>query len=134
MIKYLVFTLSLMIASFAFNQKNPKFKPGKGIVKLNVLSGEQKIKVGQKFYYSGHTHGSVGETYSLSCSSSGFKKVDSHFTYDNIKKSEMSGGDGGTKTVVYEALKPGTYNVTISNMFRGDVLSTSEIKITVLEK
>lgn len=132
--KYLVFTLALMIASLSFSQKNKKFKPEKDMVKLHVLQGEAKMKVGQKFYYSDHTHGSVGEEFKISCSSSAFKQVDSHFSYDDPKKANMSGGDGGTKTFVYEALKPGEYTVTIRDIFRGDTKNTYELKITVLEK
>ena len=132
--KYLIFTFAILCVSLSFSQKNKKFIPEKDMVKISLLPGEHTMKVGQKFYYSGHTHGSVGEQYSISCQSSAFEQVDKHFVYDDIKKSEMSGGDGGTMTMVYQALKPGVYTVIIKDLFRGEVKYTYELKITVKEK
>lgn len=127
----LIFLIAFTIPSIA--QKNKKFKPEKDMVGISVIEGEYEMKVGDKFYYSGHTHGSVGEEFSLSYDSDAFKQIDKHFCYDDPKKAEMSGGDGGTRTYTYQVLKKGEYTLVIKDLFRGDVKNTYEVKIKVVE-
>lgn len=110
-----------------------KFKPEKGMINVNSLQGNYTIKVGQKIYLSESVHGSVGETASVYASGYCLKLVDTHFSYNNFKNSDMSGGDAGVKTFIYEAVKIGESEIEVKEMFRGDVRNTNTIKITVVE-
>lgn len=111
--------------------KTKKFKPSKDMVNLFTLKGKITMKLGQKGYYSGHVHGSVGITKSAYTSDDGVKLIDTHFSYDDDRKANMSGGDAGTKTFIFKAEKKGTYTLKIEDGYRGDVKSVTEIEITV---
>jgi hypothetical protein len=111
--------------------KTKKFKPTKKMVALNVLQKEFKIKTGQQCYYTGSVHGSVGNTISVWSEGNGLKLSKTYFDYNNPKKSNMSGGDGGMKTFVFDSIKKGTYFVIVEESFRGDVQHTYKIKVIV---
>ncbi|OJJ14275.1 hypothetical protein BKI52_43100 [marine bacterium AO1-C] len=130
--KQLIFiTLLLGLANCTYSQ-NKRFKPTKGMIALSPLAGAVKLKVGQKAYYQTTVHGSVGFATRVSSASYRiFKLIDTHFAYKDARKAEMSGGDKGTKTFIFEALKRGNTVLTIKDIFRSQVKATHKIKVTV---
>ncbi len=127
----ILITLLLGAVSCTYSQ-NKKFKPEKDMIKLSALQGDIKLKVGQKAYYQASTHGSVGFTTKVSPGNTSlFKLINTHFVYKDASKAKMSGGDSGTKTFIFEALKPGNTVLMIENSFRGESKSTHKIKVTI---
>jgi hypothetical protein len=108
-----------------------EYVPSKDMVSLNPIEKEFNVKRGQQCYYSGSVHGSVGNTVKVWSEGEGLKLVNTHFNYDDPKKSNMSGGDGGTKYFVFDALKKGTYTVVVEESYRGEVQHTYRIKVIV---
>lgn len=131
--KYIIPILAICLSMNLMAQdKKKKFKPTKDMQSIQVLSGKMEIKAGTTIYYTGNVHGSVGETFSISADS-GLKFVEEYFEYNDPKKAEMPGGDAATNTFVYKAEKPGTYEVRITDKFRGEVQNKYVVTITVTE-
>ena len=104
------------------------------MLELSKLENEVVLKIGQKAYYQGDVHGSVGIGLMIQVEDEEVLKLsDTHFTYDNPGKSNMPGGDGGTKTFIFEALKAGTTRVNIKKDFRGETQDNFDIKVVVNE-
>lgn len=124
---YFVLLLVLTCACSSANNQ-------KGMIKIATLDKEVALKVGQKAYINMSIHGSVGvnaEVYSND--EEIFKLVDTQFKYDNESKSDMPGGDGGTETYIFEALKEGTTTLQVIEEFRGEVTQESNITIVVMK-
>lgn len=93
-----------------------------------------EMKVGDKAYYSGAEHGSVGtQVNAWSADSEVLKLLSKSFEYDNPENAEMSGGDAGSETYIFEAMKPGKGVVKIEKSYRGDVTDEIELIIEVSE-
>lgn len=104
----------------------------KGMVKIAALDKEVTLKVGQKAYLTLNIHGSVGEDAEVySRDENIFKLVDTQFEYDDDSKAEMSGGDAGTDTYTFEAMKEGTTRLQVIEIYRGEVTQESTINIIV---
>lgn len=127
-----VFLLSFcFIIGLTYGQ-NKKFKRTKNMKAIQILAGEMEIKIGDKIYYSGNVHGSVGETFSIS-TSAGLELVDEYFEYDNPKKADMPGGDAATNTFVYQPKRKGEHTVYITEKFRGEIQNKYEVKVKVVD-
>lgn len=119
--------------SFSFSQ-GMKFKPSKDMVSVNGIQGDYTIKVGQKVYYSGHVHGSVGEAYRIwSDDPLILSQFKTHFAYHKNQKTAGNGGDAATSTFVFKALKIGKTTLTVEEKFRGKVTKRYQIKIEVVD-
>lgn len=130
--KPLILTFLLLGFAHCTFSQNKKFKPKKGMERLSVLRGKAELKVGQKAYYQTTVHGSVGVAARVNVGNYRILKlVDTHFAYKNASKAKMSGGDKGTKTFIFEALKPGSTTVIVKDIFRSRVKNTYKITITV---
>ena len=107
----------------------------RNMTELNTMNKDHVFTVGDKAYYSADVHGSVGFTATASSSPDEvIKFLDTDFKYDDPKKSKMSGGDGGTKFFIFEAVGPGEGSITIEKGYRGEVQSTTEITVKVKAK
>jgi len=130
--KLLTFVILMLGLTNCTYSQNKKFKPAKNMVQLSPLQGEAKLKIGQKAYYQAVVHGSVGFTTKVSSANERiFKLKDTHFVYKNARKAKMSGGDKGTRTFVFEALKSGNTVLIIKDIFRSEVKATHKINITI---
>lgn len=92
--------LVLGLSTSVFAQSK-QFKPEKGMKQIIPLYSTMEVEVGEKLYYSASVHASVGtqaSSWSEYDSIIQFKR--SHFAYDDIKRSEYSGGDAATKTFI----------------------------------
>lgn len=104
-------------------------------LRLSPLRGSSYIVApGTTITWSYESHGSVGK--GGSCSSSSqmvVRYLREDVDYDNPEKMEagMSGADGGTATVVFEALAAGSAEITCEVEFRGSVERTDTFSITV---
>ena len=130
--KPLIFTFLLFSLTHCTFSQNKKFKPKRGMERLSVLKGKAELKVGQKAYYQTTVHGSVGVAARVNVDNSTILKlVDTHFAYKNAQKAKMSGGDKGTKTFIFEALKSGSTTIIVKDVFRSRVKNTYKITINV---
>ncbi len=130
----LVFFITLLNIGFALAQKRniKEFEPGKDMVSIDQLRGTADLKVGQKAYFQYSVHGSVGLDGEWNIDDETIlKKVDEHVTYKREYEGGMTGNDGATVTIVFEALKAGKVNLNFKKIFRGETESESKIKITV---
>lgn len=132
-----LFNSLILIAALSISAcaQSKQFKPEKGMKQIIPLYSSMEVEVGDQLYYSAGVHGSVGiqaSCYSEFDSILQFKE--SHFAYDDLKKSEMPGGDAATKTFIFTALKAGTSRVMIKEHFRGELRQEHIVEIIVREK
>ena len=136
-IKEILLIVTILVTVSALTAQSNKFKPDKGMHAIIPIKSTMEVKVGEKLYYGGREHGSVGEQ--VECWSEHgeiLKHTDTHSYYDKeMKKGERrpSGGDASTKTFVFEALKAGVSKVMIKEVFRGETTHEYIITITVVE-
>ena len=113
-----------------------KHKKGKKSEPITLLTFRTNytMTVGQLAEFAGSVHGSVGEEVEVwSTDESILKMVEKDFEYDNPQKSGMSGGDAGTKSYVFEAVKAGEVTVMVRKIYRGEEKDKTELKIVVTE-
>ncbi|MCH2223729.1 MAG: hypothetical protein MK066_03090 [Crocinitomicaceae bacterium] len=126
--------LIIGLSSSAFAQKK-QFKPKKGMKQITPIEMSIDVEIGQKLYYSGDVHSSVGKGMSVrSKNDSVIQLKDTHFAYKNRKKSKLPGGDSGTKTFIFEAISVGKSIIVIEENFRGDLVNKYNVEITVRGK
>ena len=131
----ILFAAIFFTAPFYTNAQEFSKKDRKKMVSISPLASEVKIKKGEKAYYSGSVHGSVGETVHLFGQDSRVLDfITSDFVYDDPKKAKMTGGDAGTKYFYYKAKEVGETTITIEERFRGEVRQSFEVKIIVVEE
>jgi hypothetical protein len=131
-VSYLLILLSISTMSFG---QTKKFKPTSDMHPIYPMVTTMEVELGEKVYYSGSVHGSVGiqkNAYSTDKDILGL--INEHFAYNNKQKKGMTGDDAATTTFVFEALKKGKCKVIIKDEFRGEVKNKYEIEITVIEK
>ncbi len=58
--------------------------------------------------------------------------VSDEFIYTNEPKEGTTGGDGGTRSYIFKALKTGKTTITAKDMFRGELKGETVFNITVL--
>ena len=130
--RLLIFAFLLLGFAQCTPSQDKKFKPEGDMKKLSAQKDKEELKIGQKAYYQTSVHGSVGETVEVSVDNpSVLKLVDTHFAYDDARKAKTSGGDAGTKTFVFEALKPGSTTIVAKKLFRDEVKNTHKFTINV---
>ncbi|MFT5777072.1 MAG: hypothetical protein ACI837_000003 [Crocinitomicaceae bacterium] len=131
--------LFILIAASVFSFSNSsnaqgKFKPSKDMVSIIPFMSEMTVKVGQKLYYGGHVHTSVGNQVSVASEDNSVLALEEKiFEYDDLKKSEMSGGDAATRYYIYNATSVGVSDVLIQEYFRGELKHSYTVRINVIE-
>jgi hypothetical protein len=91
-----------------------------------------ELTVGQKIYYAGTVHGSVGiQKECNSADEAVLKLIDKDFKYAKPLVEGETGGDRATETYTFEAASEGKTTVTIEDWYRGDLESTRKINIHV---
>lgn len=129
-----VVPVEVPIDEFVEEIPKEKFKLTKNMVVIDPIKGTCTLKKGQQLVYSAHVHGSVGYSASVSSSNSdALTLVDSFIEYDDDEQAELSGGDSATKYFIFDANKPGTYEVDLFHYFRGDLENYFTVTVTVEE-
>lgn len=131
-VKYFIVLITLL---GAWSSLQAQTKKNEEMVTILPFKAKTKLKIGQKATYSAMEHGSVGHQISVSVLNDGIlKSLGSEFVYESEKNKNLSGGDEGTKTYTFEALKAGTTTIEVRKYFRGDLKSTDKITIVVANK
>ena len=91
-----------------------------------------QVRVGKKMKVKFEQHGSVGiyAEYQIT-NEQVVQYVKTETRFKNPKNAEMPGGDAATGEFIFIAKQRGTTQLTIRNMFRGDVESQKQITIVV---
>lgn len=140
MINYLKYTLLTLWLSLIFvhpslaqeGWNTEKFKPEEGMVDLNTVKGKVTLKTGKKAYIQYTQHGSVGLGGQVLISNESLLKVSqTHVEQHNPYQEGMTGNDKATVTVVLEAIKKGTVNLTLNEVFRGKTEKKMSLKVSV---
>lgn len=114
------------------DEESEKFKPTKNMVQFDAYIGSVTVKVGQQVYGSEEVHGSVGYAATATSSDkSGLVLSDNIIEYHKPQKPGMTGGDAATEYFVFDALKAGTYEITVVRNYRGDLEREYSITVTV---
>jgi hypothetical protein len=106
-------------------------------VKLSPLQKEVTVPVGAKLTYSFNSHASVGFGATQNVADPAvvkYVRTDKDYDQSAEERANKDGADGGTGTFVFEAIAPGTAKVTVEELFRGDVESSTTFTITVTAK
>lgn len=133
MTKYLLLTLFFTLVFLYGNAQTKKFEPEKNMVKINTSKSKKiRLKVGQKAYYQGEEHWSVGLMLSADIDNKEIiEKKNSHYTFQDEQIEGTTGGDKGTRTFIFEAKKEGKTIIDIKYNFRGDIEKRYKIKVIV---
>lgn len=101
---------------------------------IDLTKTDYTFKVNQKSYLEMSEHGSVGLGSEVSIADNSIIAISGDvFNYDNVSEGEVleSGGDGGTRTYAFTALKKGTTTITARNYIRGALQKENVLNITV---
>lgn len=131
--KILLFAL-LCLANFAYAQKSETdpYAPPKDALKIELLKGSIKLKVGQTAYLSYTVHGSVGIGGGVEVADEAIlKTTDKHLAYHQVQVEGKTGADKATETLVFQALKEGKTLLVFRDSFRGKTENIHRIKVTV---
>ncbi len=128
---HLFFLVLLFVCFSGLTQaQTEKFEPQSGMVELSKR--KVILKVGQKAYYQGIMHGSVGIGIVVNIKDEEILKyIDKHFAYHRVQVEGMTGGDKATQTYIFEALKKGKTKMIFQEVMRGEILKKHTIKIIV---
>ena len=116
--------------------RSGSFDAGKPEGKAMDLASKTEFSVapGTEMFADMEVHGSVGLEAEFEISDSNvLKMVGSKLTYTNPERMKpgMTGGDRGVRRYRFRALKPGTAQLELITMYRGQVKKTRTVKITV---
>lgn len=101
------------------------------VVVLPDKDSKFTVKVGEKLEYTGKIHPSVGIGYTVDYDKQAFNMTyQTRYNNPGAMEEGMSGGDSGSTTCVFTALKKGTYKIKVLHDFRG----TTEKTVTFLIK
>ena len=102
------------------------------MLQMTMLTEKIELSIGEKAYYAGTVHGSVG-TQKECWSNDGaiLKLTGKDFKYHKPLVEGETGGDRATETYTFEALAEGKTTVTIQDWFRGEMQSEHTIQIIV---
>jgi predicted secreted protein len=95
---------------------------------------ESSVARGTEMFADMEVHGSVGLEAELKISdSSVLRMVGSELTYTNPEKMKpgMTGGDQGVRRYRFRAIEPGTAQLELITMYRGQVKKARTVRITV---
>ncbi|XOV67053.1 MAG: hypothetical protein ACFHU9_15615 [Fluviicola sp.] len=103
-------------------------------LELTPFSSSDTVHVGQIITYTGNIHGSVGEELEVYSSDEDIVQfIDSDIQYKKKQVPGMTGGDAAWKTFLFKAEKAGNTEMTIQEIFRGEVIQETRVVIMVVE-
>lgn len=101
-------------------------------VEIDLKKTDYTFKVGEKSYLEMNEHGSVGAMSEVVIGDNTIIGISGDvFDYDKEQIELETGGDGGTRTYSFTALKKGTTTITARDYFRGDLQKEYILNITV---
>ena len=139
---YYIITLSILLCFACIDQPSEKeeeesseeIEIDENLSYLDFSKPSDTIKSGERISFSAPVHGSVGEWVEVVLDNdSVIVVVESYIEYYEPLVEGETGGDGGTKTFVYEGIHPGQALLTVNEMFRGSIEDTYSITIVVSE-
>jgi hypothetical protein len=111
----------------------PGTRPATDTIHINPLGQkEYNVKVGQIVSYTFNEHASVGISaeYDLS-NTSAIKYKERRKVYKYPQNQGITGGDDSNVSFVFEAIQKGNAELTLRELFRGQVQNEIKIKIIV---
>lgn len=101
-------------------------------VEIDLTQSDYTFTVNQKSYLEMDEHGSVGAMSEVIIGDNSIIGISGDiFDYDNQDSEIEPGGDGGTRTYSFTALKKGSTTISAREYFRGDLQKEHVLNITV---
>lgn len=108
--------------------------PHEDLVRIECNESKYTFKVGERFYYQFHRHGSVGENAEFQISNEQIiEHIDTKTEYLHPEKMKpgWTGGDAERGVWVFKAVRKGQTTLLIRILFRFEVESECAIEIAV---
>ncbi|TAF68282.1 MAG: hypothetical protein EAZ55_00230 [Cytophagales bacterium] len=135
--KYLSIAI-ISIFFYSYSNAQDWEKELKNMKSISPLEDKMSVKVGEKFYYSYSSHGSVGLYADYELADNIYVKfVQDYLKYENPQyksnNTVMTGADAATGYFIFEALAEGSIEITFREMFRGSAQREHKVKVQVVK-